>query len=225
MAVVKWTALVTGMKGKLRGSVLQFGAAGQVMRANRQFNSFSNVLWNQSKNNLGNVTQNWRLLTPAQRNAWSAQTLNYPTTDRYGNTHYPSPYTLHMRLNLAMLYHTGTMLTTPLAPAAYSNITPLGLVISGTPTITATIGASTTTDELVLIFATPPLSNGRRAPKGLYRLMAAVDMSAITSYDFTTEYTKSYGQITPLMQIFCKAEVFNKTTGQISPPLIANAYS
>lgn len=225
MAVVKWTALVTAMKGKLRGSVLQFSAGGQVMRSNKQFNQYSNQRWNGSRNNLSQVTQNWKTLTSAQRAAWAAATVNYPSKDRYGNTHYPSPYTLHMRLNNAMLYHNSTLLTTTLAPAAFTNITPITVTLFSGPSLGLTIGQFTTSDEVVLISATAPLSPGRRPPKGLYSLIARADMSATVTYDLTTPYIDRFGQISAGAQIFFQVRIFNKTTGQLSPVLITNCYT
>ena len=222
MAVVKWTALVTAMKGKLRGSVLQFGAGGQVLRSNRQYNQFSNERWNGSKNNLAAVTGNWRNLTSADRAAWAAQTLNYPTTDRYGNTHYPSPFTLHQRLNNAMLYHNGTLLTTPLAPQSFTNIAPISVTVGAGPTLTLDLNVHTAGNELVIISCTAPLSNGRRPPKGLYTLVARVNMSALTSYDFTTEYNNRFGAVLANAQIFVQVKLFNVDTGQLSPVLITS---
>jgi len=225
MAVVKWTALVTAMKGKLRGSVLQFGAGGQVLRSNKSYNQFSNMRWNLSKNNLGVVTGNWKSLTPSDRTAWAAQTVNYPTKDRYGNTHYPSPYTLHMRLNNAMLYHTNTLLTTPLGPVAFTNVSPITVNLILGNNLQLVINSLTTADELVLLAATPPISPGRRPPNGLYRQIAKPDMSASNTYVFTTDYINRYGQIPAGAQIYVSVRIFNKNTGQISPVLITNVFT
>lgn len=225
MAVVKWTALVTAMKGKLRGSVLQFGAAGQVMRSTKQFNQYSNTRWNASKTNIAAVTQNWKNLTSAQRSAWAAQTVNYPEKDRYGNTHYPSPYTLHMRLNNAMLFHNGTLLATPLGPASFTNISPIAVTVGAGPTLTLGINVVTSSNEVILIRATSALSNGRRPPKGLYTLVASPIMSAVTSYDFTSAYIARFGSIPTGGQIYFSIAIFNITTGQISTPIITNAFT
>lgn len=224
-AVVKWTALVTAMKGKLRGSVLQFGAGGQVLRSNRQYNQFSNPRWNGSKNNIAAVTGNWRNLTSADRTAWAAQTINYPTTDRYGNTHYPSPFTLHMRLNNALLYHTGALLTTPLAPQSFTNIAPISVIVGSGPSLALDINVHTAGNELVIINCTAPLSNGRRPPKGLYTLVARANMSATTFYDFTADYIQRFGQVLAGAQIFVQVKLLNVDTGQLSPVIITNCYT
>jgi hypothetical protein len=225
MAVVKWTGLVTAMKGKLRGSVLQFGAGGQVMRSNKQFNQHSNIRWNASKNNVATVTNAWKQLTTAQRNAWAAQTVNYPGKDRYGNTHYPSPYTLFMRLNNALNFHTATMLTTPLGPASITNISPISIALGAGPTLTLNINVVTSANERVLIAATTGLSNGRRPPKGLYSNISNVDMSATTSYDFTTDYINRFGQVPAFCQIYISVTILRIDTGQQSTAIITNVFT
>lgn len=221
-AVIKWTALVTAAKGKLRGSVLQFGAGGQVMRSNKGYNQFSNIRWNKSKTNISVVTGNWKLLTNSQRAAWAAMTVNYPSKDRYGNTHYPSPYTLHMRLNTALFHQLGTMISTPNAPVAFTNITPISVTLGGGPTLTLNINVVTTVNERIAVSATSCLSNGRRPPKGLYSQIGLYDMSATTTQSLTTDYVNRFGQIASLSQIFFFVRIFNITTGSYSPPLVTS---
>jgi hypothetical protein len=223
MAVVKWTGLVTAMKGKIRGSVMQLGAGGQIMRSNRQFNQHSNMRWRGSKVNIATVANNWRSLTPTQMLAWASATSMYPVTDRFGNTHYPSAYTLYMRLNNALQYHSGSMIMTPLAPVAFSNISPIEVAVGGGPTFEAISNINTQTYERVIISASSPMSYGRQANAGQYVKIGSYDFSGTRFMNITTDYEAVYGVIPVGCQYWFQWQILNLNTGQLSPVLITNA--
>jgi hypothetical protein len=226
MAVVKWTALITSMKGKLRGSVLQMGAGGQIIRSNRQFNQPSNPRWNASKQNTANTVYAWRVIDSATRAAWAAATVNYPTLDRYGGTHYPSPYTLWMRLQNPLSYHLNTFISVPATPWAFSNLGAVSASVDASiPQIIIYWTMAYASFEWMLINGTAPLSAGRRPPKGLYSKINLYNNLSGFSQDITADYLARYGQITANSVYFFEVKLLAQLTGQLSPPYITSAYS
>ena len=226
MAVVKWTALVTSMKGKLRGSVLQMGAGGQIIRSNRNFNQPSNPRWNASKTNTANQVYGWHALSSANRAAWAAATVNYPTIDRYGGTHYPSPYTLWMRLNNPLAYHLNAPIPVPATPWSFSNIGAVSASVDASiPQIIIYYTMPYVTGEFMLINGTAPLSAGRRPPKGLYSKVGLYSNYFGFSQDITSDYISRFGQITPNCAYFFEVKLLSSASGQLTPPYITSAYS
>ena len=216
MAVIKWSVVTTGAKGKLRGSVLQFGAGGQIIRANRRSNQFSNQRWNRAKTNNSMNANLWRSLTTTEQNGWTAMTNLYPTTNRWGDTRYPSGYELFMRLNNGLLFQTGANIIPAPAPVSFTNIFPISASGSAGGPIDVTVVADWTADELVVINATPPYTNGRSVPKGRYVQIGAYDNGNYPTWDISSDYINVFGNIPSNSQIFIMARVFNVNNGQYS---------
>jgi hypothetical protein len=224
MAVLQWTALVTSMKGKLRGSVLQMGAGGQILRSNKTSNQYGNPRWAGSKLALAATVSAWQALSPSDRATWSAATVNFPTTDRYGNTHYPSPYTLYMRLNGSLNYHTGLTQTTAPGPQVFPSLGTVALAADTTPSIVVTWSNATFYAGYLVISASSCMSNGRSANKGLYSGISKVELTGQLSFDITSAYITRWGQIIPGTVIYVKAQILNYLSGQLSPVYPCGAY-
>jgi hypothetical protein len=226
LAVIKWTALVTQMKGKLRGSVLQMGSGGQIMRSNRGFNQLSNPRLSGTKVNVAATVYQWRALTPSQRSAWSAASPNYPTVDRYGNTHYSSAYTLYMRLNTPLNYHLGAPITVPTSPWSFSNLgTIAASVVPATPQVLITFASTYASSEYLLINATSPVSAGRKAPKSYYTKIGLYNNPGSFSQDITTDYTNRFGVLLDNAAYYFQIKLLSSTSGQLTPSYIASAYT
>lgn len=103
MPLVKYSALVTRMSGKLNGSVFAFNQGGDYFRNNKQGKGKTSDRWQQNKALWANLSTHWRNLTDEERAEWVAITPLYPTLNRFGVERTPTGYELYMRLNGAML--------------------------------------------------------------------------------------------------------------------------
>ncbi len=101
--LVKYSALVTRMSGKLNGSVFAFNQGGDYFRNNKQGKGKTSDRWQANKAMWANLSSHWRDLTDEQRAEWVAITSLYPTLNRFGVERIPSGYELYMRLNGAMV--------------------------------------------------------------------------------------------------------------------------
>lgn len=227
MAVIQWTGLTTAMKGKLKGSVFQGGSAGQVLRSNRSQNQYGNQRISGAQLNQTNTVQGWKGLSPADRLTWAAATINFPTIDRFGNSHYPSPYTLYMRLNGALNYHTGTANTTAPSPQVFPSLGVVAATISSTPSVVlawtyALLGPS---GFLMVVKASSCISPGRTATKGIYTFIGRYDVDGLTGLDITTDFLARWGQVVPEASICFSITLLSKVSGQMSPRYPCQAYS
>lgn len=99
MPKVKLSALVADMKGKANGSVFSKNQGGVYYRNNPSGGGKKSAKWDQQKSVLASVSATWKNLTQAQRDAWSAASINFPTTNAFGDVRIPSGYELFMRVN------------------------------------------------------------------------------------------------------------------------------
>jgi hypothetical protein len=224
MAVLKWSSLLSGAKGKLRGSVLQFSSGGQIIRANRRANQFSNPRWSAGKTNIATNANTWRSLTPSEITGWAAATSLYPTKDRFGNTRYPAAYELFIRLNNGSLFQTGAQLFGAPSPVTFSNILPFTVTAIGGSDLYLNTTAAWASDELLIISCTAPLSVGRSVPKGKYvQISSTPGTGSLTYVDFYTAYVNQFGQLPTGMQVYVSIRLINVNNGQYSTPAIVQA--
>jgi hypothetical protein len=141
MPLVKYSALVTRMSGKLNGSVFAFNQGGDYFRNNKQGKGKTSSRWQQNKALWANLSAQWRLLPDADKSAWVAIAPEYPTTNRFGVPRTPSGYELFMRLNGAMVMNELGCCLTPdnpeeeddlgvLTPAVTTNAAPFSAVFN-----------------------------------------------------------------------------------------------
>ena len=149
MPQIKFSALVTSMKGKAGGSIFSQNKQGAYFRNNRWGGGRKSARWDAAKNRLQTMSNAWRLLTAEQREAWQAAAVNYPFENKFKEEYIPSGYQLFMSLN-GTLYAQG--LPTLSVPAEKRPFPEDVQITLGTPEIPWVTGGTG---------ATFPYSNGQ----------------------------------------------------------------
>ena len=127
MPSIKFTALVSDMKGKANGSVFSKNKQGNYFRNNVTGGGRKSLAWDQQKSNFSYISTQWRSLTPEQKDAWNSMAANYPALNKFKESYIPSAYQLFMRLN-GVLYAKGFQtLTTPIAQRSFPNLEELSV--------------------------------------------------------------------------------------------------
>lgn len=102
MAVIKYNALVSELKGSIGGSTFQKCGQSLSVRSNPSHKK----CFTQSGQNLRNtfllVADYWRALTLAQKQAWAAVASTYPTYDKFGNPIVLNGYQIFMYVNMPL---------------------------------------------------------------------------------------------------------------------------
>jgi hypothetical protein len=218
MAAVQWSALVSQMKGKLRGDVLQGTQSGQVVRSNGRGKPFGTPYANSVRNIAGFVASSWALIPTVDIAAWQAATSAYPTTDRFGNSRTPSAYNLYCRLNMALVNASQGMLTYPAAPAALTNISGVFVDYNTAGRIAFTSPNAATASEIFLCNCSRPFSPGKRKPSNGYRNIFHWTPGAYGSVELTSEIATAWGTNQVGSQYQMKFQVLNVNTGQLGVP-------
>lgn len=125
MARIKFSGVVSEVKGKLNGTVFSRNRGGAYMRNNKSGQTTNSAKSSQVKNKFGSLASRWRSLTVDQQNEWNAAGINYPTVNKFGDTRTPSGYELFMRLNGTLELMSLPIQTLPSLP---KTISPLGAV-------------------------------------------------------------------------------------------------
>lgn len=215
MATIKPSGLVTGFKGKLQGSVLQYNSGGNIIRSNRNHNRATSQQWSLQKIKQATVAQHWRSLTDANRATWNAIVADYPTTNKWGDERIPSGYELHNRLNGALYSLFASMLDEAPAP-------------EGVPSLTDNIsepdidhwlrikwGHSGGGTAIVVAYGSKPVPPGRTPSPGSYFRM---NFNAVNDGDYIYYdeiYEAKYGKPAVGMVVWVKGQIINEDTGEL----------
>lgn len=119
MPKVKFSALVSDMKGKSQGSVFSTNSGGAYFRNNPSGGGRKSATWQAQKNSFSVLASQWKSLTLAQQIEWNDMGPSYPTTNAFGDQRIPSGYELFMRLNGTLSALNLPTLVTPVAPNSF----------------------------------------------------------------------------------------------------------
>ena len=211
---MKWGALVVDGRGKIGGHVASRNRSGAYLRTKVTPVNPNTPDQQAVKAILSSLSQNWRILTQAQRDAWDAAVDDFGTTNIFGDLVNPTGKNLYTRLNANILSIGEPQITAPPALAAV-----LSMPVSG---VTVAIGAATyevayTPADATMaaqVWATQPVSPGKSFVKNLYRQIGVVDGAAVSPYDFAADYLAKFGASQVGQKVFVKLVPVVKTTGQ-----------
>jgi len=113
MPQIKFSGLVTAMKGKAGGSIFSQNKQGAYFRNNRWGGGRKSQRWDNAKNRLSFLSNQWRLLSAEQREAWQAAGADYPFENKFKESYIPSGYQLFMSLNGNLYAHNLPLLSVP----------------------------------------------------------------------------------------------------------------
>lgn len=215
MAKIKLSAMVSEMRGKLNGSVFSKNRGGAYLRTkvtpvNPQTTAQGNV-----RSKLTNLSQSWRGLTDAQRNAWNTAVSNFTGTDIFGDIKTPSGINLYTKINLNLANVAQSQLNLPPLPSSVGVFN--SLTITATATTPALSIAFTQTGvaagQTVVVEATTQLSAGKNFVKSEFRKIGTFAGGTATPYNALSAYTAKFGSLVAGQKIFIRFKAVSNTTG------------
>jgi len=162
---------------------------------------------------LAALSQNWRSLTQAQRDAWDAAVNNFISTDVFGVGRRKTGKNLYTALNANLASVGQATISVPPVPAAV----PSAAVAS----VTIAIGAASyevvytppAASFSVQVWATAPLSAGVSYAKNQYRQIDAVIGGGASPLDFQAAYNAKFGVPPAGTKVFAKLVVVQNASG------------
>lgn len=214
MASIKWSALVSEVKGVLNGSIMSNSSRGQTIRNRHAGGGRKTSLWGRSKVMLAYVSSTWRTLTPTQQLAWETMAVSYPYIDKFGNPQTPSGYQLYCTLNINLLLTNNLVDPTPHAPTAESNIAPFDFDNNAIGGFEMNFTPSAGAISIIMVYASAQLSAGvTRQPQAM-RLISKVSDNTASPYTLTADYLRLFPPLQSGGRIFLKAEQIQIDIGQ-----------
>ena len=173
----------------------------------------------------GNLSNNWRALTEAQRTTWNTGSANFPRVDRIGETIVLSGQQLFMSFNRNQ--QSAANLQVDTCPAPITVPTP----VFGTVTLDATqflVGFTPTpvnAGETLIVSCSHPVSSGVTfASKSWMKQVQTVAAASISPDDIFDSYNTIFGlgSIQVGAKIFVNMHIVDRTTGIASSTVQAS---
>jgi len=194
MAKIKPSSIIETLSGKLQGGIFLNTSNGVILKANNFTQQPNSPGQSSQRAKIGLVSQNWRYLSTTAKNNWDAETINYPYTNRLGETAYYSGYQLFNKLNLNLQASgQGIILNAPIFTAVndptWSVLTEANLLLRVNYTALS-LGVT------FKIYASPPRFDNNQPKQSEFRLIENFQPLVLsTNINLTTSYTSVFGAI------------------------------
>lgn len=196
MALIKLTAIVDNISGKLNGTVFSKNKGGHYMRSKSKPANPKTSFQNAVRARFGAIAMLWGSLTQAQRNAWNAMASEFPYTNRLGDTKTLSGFALHQKLNTNLAIIGQSFVSNPpepISPPAIVSLVTSVSVAEGEFSITAELAQGVTAvPYTAVVMATPPLRSGVENFQNQLREIAVVK-NINSGVDVMAEYEARFG--------------------------------
>ena len=160
------------------------------------------------------LTQAWRGLTQAQRDAWDSAAPDFIKHNVFGDSYTPTGKNLHMLINENILLAGGTQVDSPPAATAPTDLTAFALASNTSAAQTCSFAATpVAANNTVILFGTRPLSPGIGSAGARYRKFSTIAAAGTSPANTFAAYQTKFGTPVTGKKIFIKAVVINKVSG------------
>lgn len=226
MALIKLTAIVDNISGKLNGTVFAKNKGGHYMRSKSKPTNPRTAQQMAVRGAFGAISSAWRSLPEAARNAWNEIASDFPYINKLGDSKVLSGFALHQKLNRNIGLVEGDALQYPPAPqgvASISEITP-SFKVSELKVEGAAVSELGQKNKVV-IYATPAISPGVSNFQNRLRQIQIADVDDLgTGINITTAYSRLFGAPVEGQKIGIAVRAINENTGEASVMLQTDSF-
>ncbi len=213
MALIRTTAFISSISGKVAGSVFQKSNAGIILRNNTTPVNRNTNRQNKTRSKTFKILQEWVKLTDIQRSTWLSYTQYNPVLQKRSKDLFITGQQAFIKFNSYRLEYDLSILPTPIFNKCA--LDPITLILTTTGailTITAN-RALIPADEFIILSLTIIFRSSVNNPGSKYKIINFITIATDT-FDITTEYTAIFGTVPqPGDTIFIKYTNASKLSG------------
>jgi len=214
MALVKWSAMVSEVKGKLNGTIFSNPTYGAQMRNRRSCKGHPSNVWGAQQSLLGVVASEWKDLTPTQQQSFLDKVAEYPYINKFGDSVTPSAYQLYCTLNLNRRAVGAGQLTTCLSPNSEANFGAVAMQVGATGELEMTFTNPANANIYAIYYVSPPQSKGVFYQPAKMRYTASNLGNQASPFAIDSSIEALYGPVVDDQKYFWRMEVVDTVTGQ-----------
>lgn len=216
MAKIKFGMMMTDASGKLGGQVFSKNRGGSYVRTKTSPLNPQSTAQMTIRGIFASISSGWSSLSEAARQSFNNSVADYARTDVFGDTRNPSGKNLYQRLNQNLAISEQPLITECVLPTAvpFANVASVSLDSPSGVILVTTDGD--TTDSVVVVWATPPLSQGTKFVKNKLRQIMVRAGGANLQFNVNEAYEAKFGAYQDTDNIYFGVRVIN-ANGQASP--------
>lgn len=224
MAKIKYSALVSDMRGKLNGSVASKNRFGSYFRNKVTPVNPETTFQQNARSRFGSLSSEFKSLTASAISAWNESAKNFPVTNIFGDQVFLTGQMLYNRLNGNLLKLSLPKVDTAPVPVSFPALQVQAVQADaggGDITIFLLSPATIPANMDVVVYATRPLPRTRSFLKNEYRMVNneqapfVVDDNQVT---ITDAYNDRFGFAQAGDKIGVRIALVSKVNGQQSVP-------
>lgn len=212
MAVLKLTSLVSQISGKINGTIFAKTKYGQVAKNNGYSLPQNSQIQSVRQKQIQTVSSNWQQLSSSQKSDWEDETVNYPTTNKVGDSVFYSAYNLFLMLNNNLIQ---ANLPINLSVPPFVAVSPIDLVVFECTTSNLDfIYTSGNADTTIVLYGTPPQAVGSVPKKSNYRQFMTITVNTVgDNFSGLAAYETIFGVLVANMQYSFAYKIIATATG------------
>ena len=217
MALIKTASIISDIRGKIKGTVFQRSAGGLTVRSqSAPINKNSNSQ-NKTRNFTNILQQEWRLLSPTERQTWEQFTNFNPIQQKRNSELFINGQQAFIKLNLYRLEYGFAIITSP--QFSKCEITPVDVTIQlAGPNLFIKVDRELQSAfEFLIFFITVNLVPTINNPGSRFKLVKFTTTDSDT-FNIKNEYTTIFGAL-PVSgsKVFFKFTNADKNSGLLFP--------
>ena len=215
---LKWSGFgATDGRGKIGGHVASKNRSGAYARTKVTPTNPQSSFQLGARNLLSNLSQGWRSLNQADRDAWDVAVGSFARTDIFGDLRNPTGKNLYARLNINLTNISQSLISVPPLPAGGGQVIAGAVVMTngGAKTVAHT---EDTAGHTIQVWATPGVSVGKKFLKNDYRLITYFTGGAASPTNIAADYQARFGEPAVGTRVGIRLVSVNDTTGENGVP-------
>ena len=217
MALIKYSALVTGMSGKINGSVAARNKGGDYLRNKTTPVNPQTPAQQLARAQFGGVSSQWRSLTPRQVDAWNDAAGNFPYTNIFGDKKFLNGLQLFTQLNFNLTLVGTANIAEPPIPEGAGSIVLSNVNFNATTTSISLVYDNvepSSATRLVLEATRTMVGNTRFYKNSFVRITTINDPHSEVPTDTFDAYVAVFG--TPIVggNVAFRISAINNATGE-----------
>jgi hypothetical protein len=217
MAKVVYGPIVSDARNKHGGSVYTKGHSGAVVRRKVSPIQPRTSCQMNVRASFTGLSKAWSALSETVRAAWIAFCANNPVKDVFGATVTLTGHQMYVRLNRALATIGVAALTNPPANLSVNYAGPVSATHDGPPVTTIPVSwanpGNVGGSESCVIFATAPMSVGRKSGGAKFRFVQYSAPGLVGPYFLYADYADKFGAPPVGTKIFIRAFLVRVTNG------------
>lgn len=217
MALIKTASIISDIRGKIQGTVFQRSAGGLTVRSQTTPINKNSNRQNKTRNFINILQQQWRLLSPTERQTWLQFTNFNPIQQKRNSELFINGQQAFIKLNLYRLEYGFAIITTP--QFSKCEITPVDVTIQlAGPNLFIKVDRELQSSfEFLIFFITVNLVPTINNPGSRFKLIKFTTTDSDT-FNINNEYITIFGAL-PVSgsKVFFKFTNADKNSGLLFP--------